>query len=125
MAGLREHLGADILRSAVLLPFFRTGPLAWNGIIVFRLAAFVFIAQFIVKSTRRAAHIHSSPSKTTAMKTTIDVGTAPGVECHAFSGRPAARSPMIVPSGRIGQVHHLTEREPRPSGRDSSSSTAR
>ena len=35
---------------ATLLPFFKTGPFAWNGFIVFWIPALVFVVQFIVNT---------------------------------------------------------------------------
>ena len=35
---------------ATLLPFFRTGPFAWNGFVVFWIPAVVFVIQFIVNT---------------------------------------------------------------------------
>jgi hypothetical protein len=43
---------------ALALPFFKTGPLAWSGIFVIWIPAFVFIAQFIANTTRLLAAIH-------------------------------------------------------------------
>ena len=40
-----------VFTPALALPFFKTGPLAWNGIFVIWIPAFVFIAQFIVNTT--------------------------------------------------------------------------
>jgi hypothetical protein len=40
-----------VFSPALALPFFKTGPLAWNGIFVIWIPAFVFIAQFIVNTT--------------------------------------------------------------------------
>jgi hypothetical protein len=40
-----------VFTPALCLPFFKTGPLAWNGIFVIWIPAFVFIAQFIVNTT--------------------------------------------------------------------------
>jgi len=40
-----------VFTPALALPFFKTGPLAWNGIFVIWIPAFVFIAQFVVNTT--------------------------------------------------------------------------
>jgi hypothetical protein len=40
-----------VFTPALALPFFKTGPLAWNGIFVIWIPAFVFVAQFIVNTT--------------------------------------------------------------------------
>jgi hypothetical protein len=36
---------------ALALPFFKTGPLAWSGIFVIWIPAFVFILQFVANTT--------------------------------------------------------------------------
>jgi hypothetical protein len=39
-----------VFTPALALPFFKTGPLAWDGILVIWVPAFVFIAQFAVNT---------------------------------------------------------------------------
>jgi hypothetical protein len=40
-----------VFSPAIALPFFKTGPLAWSGLFVIWIPAFVFIAQFVVNTT--------------------------------------------------------------------------
>jgi hypothetical protein len=48
---------------AIILPFFKSGPFAWNGVFVFWIPAVVFTAQFIVNAIWLLKAINSEPEE--------------------------------------------------------------
>ena len=59
----------------IALPFFKTGPLAWNGMFVFWIPASVFIIQFICNTTLLLTAIRSEEA---AGRTAADLATGQG-----------------------------------------------
>jgi len=56
---------------AALLPFFKDGPFAWNGLIVFWVPAIVFIAWFIANTAMMLKAVGHEPDRTVASGTTL------------------------------------------------------
>lgn len=65
---------------AVALPFFKTGPLAWDGIFVIWIPAFVFIVQFIVNTHALLGAVRDEQRRTTHPESVPERVLAPGGE---------------------------------------------
>jgi len=49
---------------AIILPFFKSGPFAWNGLFVFWIPATVFVSLFVVNATCLIKAINSEARET-------------------------------------------------------------
>jgi len=66
-----------IFTPGVILPFFKSGPFAWNGIFVFWIPAVVFGIQFVVNVTWLLKAINSESCETASAPNLSGSGSGP------------------------------------------------
>ena len=89
---------------AIILPFFKTGPFAWNGVFVFWIPATVFGALFIVNTVWLLRAINSEAREEISAVPPIDGQAAGGVAPQVGQEAPAPTSsyPRRVNPSRTG-----------------------